>query len=188
MRKLFAFFLLYLRQKLSTRLACFALLALLAASAVTARADERAIKMRVAPVSPELAKRMKISGSVSVQATVDAEGKVTDAKATNGNRLLGGAAEDAVRKWKFVPGDGVSVITVEINFTMQYKLNVFAAINKARPGRALFIWCNSCFHTVAFLVLLARATGAWIVAAYLFARAALTGRAGGRAAGHLRGF
>jgi TonB family protein len=111
--------LLYLRQKLNGRLACFTLLALLAASAVTARADERAIKSRVSPVYPELAKRMKISGSVSVQVTVDAEGKVTDAKATNGNRLLAGAAEDAVRKWKFAPGDGMAVITVEINFTMQ---------------------------------------------------------------------
>ena len=119
MRKSFVSSLLNLRQNMNSRLACFALLALLAASAVTARADERAVKSRVSPVYPELAKRMKISGSVSVQATVDAEGKVTDAKATNGNRLLAGAAEDAVRKWRFAPGDGVAVITVEINFAMQ---------------------------------------------------------------------
>jgi TonB family protein len=103
MRKSFASFLLNFRQRLSSRLACV----------------ERAIKSKVSPVYPELAKRMKISGSVSIQATVDAEGKVTDAKATSGNRLLGGAAEDAVRKWRFVPGEGVSVVTVEINFTMQ---------------------------------------------------------------------
>ena len=119
MRKFFAPSLLRFRQNLSSRLACFVFLALLAASAITAHADDRAIKSRVAPVYPELAKRMKIAGSVSVQVTVDAEGKVTDAKATNGNRLLAGAAEDAVRKWKFAPGDGVSVVTVEINFTMQ---------------------------------------------------------------------
>ncbi|MGA2250457.1 energy transducer TonB [Terracidiphilus sp.] len=119
MRKSLASTFLNFRQHLSSRFARVAFLILLAASAVTARADERAIKTRVAPVYPELAKRMKISGSVSVQVTVDAEGKVTDAKATSGNRLLAGAAEDAVRKWKFVPGDGVSVITVEINFTMQ---------------------------------------------------------------------
>jgi TonB family protein len=119
MRKSFATSLLHFRQKLSSRLACFVFLALLAASAVTARADERAVKSRVSPVYPELAKRMKISGTVSVQVTVDAEGKVTDAKATNGNRLLAGAAEDAVRKWKFAPGDGVSVVNVEINFQMQ---------------------------------------------------------------------
>jgi TonB family protein len=119
MRKSFASFLLNFRQHLRNRLACAVLLALLAITTDTARADERAVKSRVQPVYPELAKRMKITGLVSVQATVDAGGKVTDAKATNGNRLLSGAAEDAVRKWKFVPGEGVSVVTVEINFTMQ---------------------------------------------------------------------
>ena len=119
MKTSFASSLLHFRRNLTSRLASFALLALLAASAVTARADERAIKSRVSPIYPELAKRMKISGSVTVQATVDAEGKVTEAKATNGNRLLAGAAEDAVRKWKFAPGDGTAVINVEINFTMQ---------------------------------------------------------------------
>jgi TonB family protein len=94
-------------------------LALLALVAVSARADERAVKSRVAPAYPELAKRMRISGSVNVEATVDADGKVTDAKATSGNRMLTGAAEDAVRKWKFTSGDGTAVVHVEINFTMQ---------------------------------------------------------------------
>jgi TonB family protein len=106
-------------QNMGSHFACFVLMAFLAASAVTAHAEERAIKARVAPVYPELAKRMKISGTVNVQVTVDAEGKVTDAKATNGNRLLAGAAEDAVRKWKFAPGDGISVVNVEINFQAQ---------------------------------------------------------------------
>ena len=119
MKTFFTSSLLNFRRNLTSRIASFALLALLAASAVTARADDRAIKSRVAPVYPELAKRMKISGLVTVQATVDAEGKVTDAKATNGNRLLSGAAEDAVRKWRFAPGDGTAVVNVEINFTMQ---------------------------------------------------------------------
>lgn len=119
MRESFASSLLNFRQHLSNRFTRIAFLVLMAAFTVIAHADERAVKSRVQPIYPELAKRMKISGSVSIQATVDAEGKVTDAKATNGNRLLAGAAEDAVRKWKFAPGDGVSVVTVEINFAMQ---------------------------------------------------------------------
>ena len=106
-------------QNMGSHLACFVVMVLLAASAVTAHADERAVKARIAPVYPELAKRMRISGTINVQVTVDAEGKVTDARATNGNRLLGGAAEDAVRKWKFAPSDGTSVVTVEVTFQMQ---------------------------------------------------------------------
>lgn len=93
-------------------------LALLAVLAVPGRAEDRAVKSRVAPIYPELAKRMRISGIVKVQATVDAEGKVTDAKAVSGNHVLGAAAEDAVRKWRFEPGAGVSTIELDINFAL----------------------------------------------------------------------
>lgn len=82
------------------------------------RADERAIKSRVAPVYPEIAKRMRITGEVKVEATVDAEGKVTDVKPVSGGGTLVNAAEDAVRKWKFAPGDGVAVVVVTLNFEM----------------------------------------------------------------------
>ena len=81
-------------------------------------ADERAIKSKVAPVYPELAKRMKIEGTVKVEATVDAAGKVTDVKSLNGNRTLTVAAEDAVRKWKFAPGDGEAKVNVDVNFVL----------------------------------------------------------------------
>lgn len=119
MRKSFASSLSYFWRALRSRLVHLALVVFLAAFAVTARADERAIKTRVPPVYPELAKRMKIGGVINVQATVDAEGKVTDAKAMNGNHLLAGAAEDAVRKWKFAAGDGTAVVNVEITFQIQ---------------------------------------------------------------------
>jgi len=96
-----------------------AALALLLAMAIPARAaDERGVKSRVAPVYPEIARRMRISGVVTVQATVDPDGKVTDAKAVSGNRALSPAAEDAVRKWRFVPADATSTVTVEITFAL----------------------------------------------------------------------
>jgi TonB family protein len=94
-------------------------LALVIGMASPARAaDDRAVKSRVAPVYPEIAKRMKIEGAVKVQATVDATGKVTDAKAVNGNRILCAAAEDAVRKWRFDAASGDSQVNVEVNFTL----------------------------------------------------------------------
>ncbi len=93
-------------------------LGMLLAFALPGRADERAIKSRVAPVYPEIAKRMRIAGEVKVEATVDAEGKVTAVKAVSGSGALLTAAEEAVRKWKFVPGDGVAVVVVTLNFEM----------------------------------------------------------------------
>ena len=82
------------------------------------RAEERAVKSRVAPVYPEIAKRMKVSGVVKLDVTVDAEGKVTDVKEVSGNRTLSVAAEEAVRKWKFAPGTGVATVSIELNFEL----------------------------------------------------------------------
>ena len=90
-----------------------AALAAILALALPARAgDTRAVKSRVPPIYPELAKRMRISGEVQLQATVDADGKVKDVKPVSGNHMLELAAEDAVRQWKFVSGDGDAVVTV----------------------------------------------------------------------------
>jgi TonB family protein len=81
-------------------------------------ADQRAVKSKVPPVYPELAKRMRIEGTVKIEATVDAAGKVTDVKTLNGSRALSGAAEEAVRKWKFAVGDGEAKAEVEVTFNL----------------------------------------------------------------------
>ncbi len=81
-------------------------------------AEERAIKSRVSPVYPEIAKRMRVSGVVKLNVTVDAEGKVQDVKAVSGNSMLSTAAEEAVRKWKFEPGAGQATVSVSINFDL----------------------------------------------------------------------
>ncbi len=81
-------------------------------------ANDRAVKTKVPPVYPELAKRMKITGVVKVEATVDADGKVTGVKTLSGSSALTNAAEDAVRKWKFAAGDGTATVDVDVTFAM----------------------------------------------------------------------
>jgi TonB family protein len=94
-----------------------AALGLLLAIALPARAgDDRAIKTRVAPVYPEIAKRMKIAGMVRIEATVDPQGKVKEVKTVSGNHMLSVAAEDAVRQWKFAPAPEDSTVNVDVNF------------------------------------------------------------------------
>lgn len=96
-----------------------AALALVVMMALPARAvDERAVKSRVAPIYPDVARRMKVSGMVTVEATVDAEGNVNGAKTIAGNRLLAPAAEDAVLKWRFQPSSGTSKVNVYVTFSM----------------------------------------------------------------------
>lgn len=57
----------------------------------------------VVPTYPTLAQKSNTSGKVTVQVTLDEEGKVTSAKAVDGPPLLRGASEDAARKSKFKP-------------------------------------------------------------------------------------
>ena len=96
-----------------------AALAVVLVLGVPARAaDDRAIKSKVPPAYPELAKRMKITGTVRMEATVDAGGKVTAVKTISGSRALSPAAEEAVSKWKYAPGDGPSTVEVEVTFAL----------------------------------------------------------------------
>ena len=85
---------------------------------LTCRADDRKVQKRVPPVYPELARRMHIAGVVRIQVTVAPDGTVTDAKTVNGNKMLSLAAEEAVKKWKFVAGDSESTVNIEVNFDL----------------------------------------------------------------------
>lgn len=59
--------------------------------------------VKVSPVYPEMARKLNQAGTVEVILTVDASGKVTEARAVSGSQLLRGAAEQAVRQWQFKP-------------------------------------------------------------------------------------
>lgn len=76
----------------------------------------RKTKVKIAPVYPELARRMKITGVVKVQAIVAPNGIVKDAKLIGGHPVLATAAIDAVRKWKFESGPQETTETLEFRF------------------------------------------------------------------------
>lgn len=61
-----------------------------------------ALKLAV-PIYPPVAQKLNIQGKVTVQVTLDEEGKVISAKAINGQALLRGASEDATKNSKFKP-------------------------------------------------------------------------------------
>lgn len=55
------------------------------------------------PVYSQLAKNLNLQGQVTVQVLINEEGKVTEAEAIEGHRLLRESAEQAARKSKFKP-------------------------------------------------------------------------------------
>jgi len=76
-----------------------------AVSAQDASADggKRKVRTKVDPEYPELAKRMNLTGVVKIEATISADGRVTNTKVVGGSPVLVGAATDALKKWRFEP-------------------------------------------------------------------------------------
>lgn len=64
---------------------------------------ESKITHKASPPYPEMAKRARVSGSVTVQILLDEEGRVLSAQATSGHPLLRGAAEKAAYQTRFSP-------------------------------------------------------------------------------------
>jgi protein TonB len=64
---------------------------------------ESKVTQKAVPPYPELAKRARASGPVTVQILLDEQGKVVSARATNGHPLLRAAAEQAAYQTRFSP-------------------------------------------------------------------------------------
>jgi TonB family protein len=74
-------------------------------------------------VYPPTAKQSNIQGSVTIFASIDADGEVVSAKALSGPLLLREAAVESVKQWKYSPGlvDGKpapSQVTVSVEFRL----------------------------------------------------------------------
>lgn len=94
-------------------------LANMATAQSSAPASERKIASRVAPIYPELAKKMHIKGVVKVEAVVRPNGTVKTTRVLGGNPVLVDAALDAVGKWKFESAPGETTEVVQLSFEGQ---------------------------------------------------------------------
>lgn len=88
----------------------------LAQSASTEEGKRKA-KTKVAPVYPELAKRMNVAGKVKIEVIITPEGRVKSTRALGGHPLLVQACLDAVKEWKFAAAPEESTQMVEFEFT-----------------------------------------------------------------------
>jgi TonB family protein len=76
----------------------------------------RKIKTSVKPDYPQIARQMRVTGTVRLEATVAADGKVRDTKVIGGSPLLVQEAVTAVKKWKYEEATKESVENVEVVF------------------------------------------------------------------------
>ena len=76
----------------------------------------RKAKTRVAPIYPDVARRMSIAGTVRLAVVVAPNGTVRSSKPLGGHPLLVDAAMDAMKQWKFEAGPTESSGIVEFKF------------------------------------------------------------------------
>ncbi len=82
------------------------------------------IQHKVAPVYPPLARQARIQGQVVLAAVVGCDGAMQSLRVVSGHPLLGPAAMDAVKQWRYSPyllnGKTVEVETqITVNFTLK---------------------------------------------------------------------
>jgi TonB family protein len=77
----------------------------------------RKITSRVIPNYPELARQMRITGTVRLVAVVAPNGTVKTTEPVGGSPVLLKAAEDAVMKWRYAPAAEESKELIELHFS-----------------------------------------------------------------------
>ncbi len=73
-------------------------------------------KTKVEPVYPDLARKMRIFGTVKVRVIIAPNGTVKDAKVIGGHPVLANAALEAAKKWRFEPTAAETSGVVEFKF------------------------------------------------------------------------
>jgi TonB family protein len=76
----------------------------------------RQVVTSVNPQYPNLARGMKLQGSVKVEAVVEPNGTAKTVEIKGGHPLLAQAAHDAVQKWKWVPASKETHELIEVKF------------------------------------------------------------------------
>jgi TonB family protein len=71
---------------------------------------------KMAPAYPELARRMRINGTVKLEVIVAPNGVPKSPKALGGHPLLVQAATDAISKWRWAPSTVETTELIEVKF------------------------------------------------------------------------
>jgi TonB family protein len=95
----------------------FRVVLLASALGITAFAQDRTLLKKEAPVYPEMARRMRVSGAVVLRVTIGADGKVKAATPVSGHPLLTQAAVSTVKQWVYAAG-AEETRNVEIKFAL----------------------------------------------------------------------
>jgi TonB family protein len=101
-----------------TRIAGLTFLAMaLILTAVKLPAQEsRKVLSNPAPVYPEIARKLLLTGVVKVQIVIAPDGKIKSTNVIGGHPVLVKAVEDTLKNWKYAPASSETSTQLEFNF------------------------------------------------------------------------
>jgi TonB family protein len=85
----------------------------------SAETTKRKVRTRTAPDYPPLARRLKVTGKVKIEATIAADGHVTTTRVIGGSPVLVSSAVEALKKWRFEPAAKDTTEIIEFEFSGQ---------------------------------------------------------------------
>ena len=68
------------------------------------------------PRYPEVAKTLRLSGTVKVQVTIGADGQIKETKVLGGHPIFVDVTLDTLKKWRYAPGPTETTAQLEFNF------------------------------------------------------------------------
>lgn len=78
--------------------------------------SKRKVKTKTAPVYPDLARRMNVTGKVKIEVVIAPDGHVKGTRVVGGHPLLVQACQDSLKDWKFVAAPEETTQIVECDF------------------------------------------------------------------------
>jgi len=78
--------------------------------------DGRKVLSNPVPAYPEVAKRMRLVGTVKVQIVIGVDGRIKDKTFIGGHPVLVSAVEETLKNWKYAPSSGETTTQLEFNF------------------------------------------------------------------------
>lgn len=75
---------------------------------------------KVEPIYPPIARTARMEGTVVVDAVIRKDGTVSEVKVlSSSSKMFEQAVIDAVRQWRYTPGNQDVILTVTVNFTLR---------------------------------------------------------------------
>jgi TonB family protein len=68
------------------------------------------------PTYPEVARRLRLVGTVKVQIVIGADGRIKETTFRGGHPVLVNAVEETLKSWKYAPSSGETATQLEFNF------------------------------------------------------------------------